>query len=682
MKFLSSFLVGLLITSQVFAGLPPTTLSGIDNTSPPTTFKFRTPVNQSTQVSGIESMIETGSSNILKNPGAEGGTTNWTASAGTFTATTTAGEILADKKAFSWDSNGAAQTVTSDAITIPIGLRGRNAVMSCLFAVQSGTATTTMSVYDGSTSTQTTIITSSATPARTNINFVAASSGTVAIRLASVAADEPKILWDSCYLGPADTYNISQVNQAVLYGSAAYAATTNCDWNSSTPAGTFSADSDCPTPTVVGYASAPGTKIPGITFANGLPPGDYLIIFQGDLWSTRAANNTQSHMSISDGTNRTLSTNISMQATGATAATTHLGNMTGRLLYTTTQAASVTFQPYIEDVNTTVHVDAHLTGLQILVYRFPTSSEIAYRPDLINWTVDAYISGADIDMGTGALSSDTDPANGSLTLTNSARGTISAQIACASGTASSGTTCTAVNEVAGIAFTSPTEAPLAEVCVSGTYGGNGGEIAYLRINKTSNTSSTATTTGTEIKAAGGNVNGSTALFTIPFSICDILPVTTGQNTFRLQYQMDTGTGSGSGNYLYANTKGDNIKWHVRPLIQSVPAPVLVGSVTSGSTGTERVERVQISGAGACAVVAQSGSWVSGVTHNATGDCTLTIASGMFSAAPTCTCTVTNAASRYCAGVGANTSTSIRFATKTYADVAQDQPFDVICVGPR
>src|SRR5690606_26051426 len=50
-----------------------------------------------------------------------------------------------------------------------------------------------------------------------------------------------------------------------------------------------------------------------------------------------------------------------------------------------------------------------------------------------------------------------------------------------------------------------------------------------------------------------------------------------------------------------------IEWSIFSLDQNLPAPVLVGSVTSQSTGAERIERALISNtANPCSITSQSG----------------------------------------------------------------------------
>lgn len=79
MKF---FLLGLLITTQLLAGLPPTSLKGQDGTKA-TTFNFEVPNKQHTKTS-TGGLIETGNNNLMANPGFEHSTfsTGWTLTAG------------------------------------------------------------------------------------------------------------------------------------------------------------------------------------------------------------------------------------------------------------------------------------------------------------------------------------------------------------------------------------------------------------------------------------------------------------------------------------------------------------------------------------------------------------------------------------------------------------------------
>jgi len=146
--------------------------------------------------------------NLLVNGGVENGLAGITVSGGTLTRTTTAANVGSGNAAFGWDSSSAGQTLTFATVTIPAGLYGQNAVLSCGF--KGAGATHTLSVWDGTTATQPTSITSLSTYSKTVINFTAPSSGSISLRLTSVAADEPLIYGDDCIVGNADGYNVSR----------------------------------------------------------------------------------------------------------------------------------------------------------------------------------------------------------------------------------------------------------------------------------------------------------------------------------------------------------------------------------------------------------------------------------------------------------------------------------------
>jgi hypothetical protein len=112
------------------------------------------------------------------------------------------------------------------------------------------------------------------------------------------------------------------------------------------------------------------------------------------------------------------------------------------------------------------------------------------------------------------------------------------------------------------------------------------------------------------------------------------------------------------------------------------APLLVGSVTSNTTGLERVERATISSS-TPSVSSQSGSWISSVSRPATGQFTLTLASGIFSGIPSCVANVSNggAGNNFVAQTSPGSTTSVNVAVAN-AGTATNADFQVICMGPR
>ncbi len=104
---------------------------------------------------------------------------------------------------------------------------------------------------------------------------------------------------------------VPDVNQSVIRGDTSdlsgwlsYAGTTNCQWSTNSASmAAFAADTDCPTQTVVGNVTAPGTKIPGMVVTN-LLPGKYLIEARGSFLAQQSTvGNASCSYEIFDGTN-------------------------------------------------------------------------------------------------------------------------------------------------------------------------------------------------------------------------------------------------------------------------------------------------------------------------------------------------------------------------------------------
>lgn len=120
-------------------------------------------------------------------------------------------------------------------------------------------------------------------------------------------------------------------------------------------------------------------------------------------------------------------------------------------------------------------------------------------------------------------------------------------------------------------------------------------------------------------------------------------------------------------------------------VENQNAPLLVGSVTSAALGSERHERIRIANSGTPTITSQSGSWVSSLTDNGTGDVTINIASGIFSDVPTCTCMVEyTALARFCYINTTTTpsTTAVRFQVANDAGSGEDRNIAITCTGPR
>ena len=115
-----------------------------------------------------------------------------------------------------------------------------------------------------------------------------------------------------------------------------------------------------------------------------------------------------------------------------------------------------------------------------------------------------------------------------------------------------------------------------------------------------------------------------------------------------------------------------------------------GSVSSNSSGLERVERATISCSSGSSVTLQSGNWITAVGNVSSGNCGITIAAGIFSGTPSCTSTMNAAYATLNVGSWAvgNSATSIdvgcRYNTSGSTTVTDcsNNPINIICMGPR
>jgi len=140
-----------------------------------------------------------------------------------------------------------------------------------------------------------------------------------------------------------------------------------------------------------------------------------------------------------------------------------------------------------------------------------------------------------------------------------------------------------------------------------------------------------------------------------------------------------------------------IEWSIFPITNNMPAPVLVGSVTSNATGAERIERLQFGGGASgglatsactttpCTIANQSGSWISSVARGSAGSYTATIAAGMFSSVPYCwgNAGLFGVVTGGFANVNATNTTTVNVnAYSNTGTTLTDNVITLFCMGPR
>lgn len=204
--------------------------------------------------------------------------------------------------------DSATDTVDFATATLDRSLKGGNCEVSMNYKLTLGSGNTIQlqARINSATVASADLVTSDNGTA--TVNFPCGDlSNAPSLRIAQTAGSSSQAInVANVYLGAAR--NIGTVAQAQFLGGINYTSATSCSWSvSNTSFTNYSADTDCATPTVTGNASAPSTKIPGITFAS-LPPGSYYIVATGVFRNDSGANGVA--FRFSDGTNVTAANQI------------------------------------------------------------------------------------------------------------------------------------------------------------------------------------------------------------------------------------------------------------------------------------------------------------------------------------------------------------------------------------
>lgn len=576
--------------------------------------------------------------NALANPEFETGVNDWTNSGGTFAAVSAGSNLLFGSGSATFDASATSQYF-EQVVTVPVGLGGRSCLARILYL--GGDANLRLQALDASNvelgSSQTLSAATTVTPI--GVPFLCPASGaTMKLRVSSTA-NAAIAAFDRAHLGEDDS--LFKLSQANFYGGVKWPATTACSHSRTTGGSTsyaaYSADADCTLPTganVYGRASdmTGQAKIPSIYLPN-LPAGEFQVFALGNFRQNNGSNHVCSFV-LTDGT--TVGGTITV---GQSAGDAIGGPIAGRFGYSTSgtrtfsiQSAAGSGTPICLVENSSVNYD-----LVFYVYQFPTQTEQAVRADTVNWRVNANISGANPSLGTPAVTSYTGITNAGLTLTNNS-GAISAQIPCNSTEESTGTTCVSNNESVGVSFVAPKSGAV-RACVSFTHsvGASGNVGTTYQIVQTPNAAQTISAEG-GARIAAAHTTASSVVW--PVMLCGEFTLTAGKNTLRLFYEQVAQTNAPA---ILADADANNgqrdIHWTVEPIDQQVPAPVLVGNISTSSSGVARTEflKVSVTNTTTGSLVYEHGEWVGTPTFAST-QATIPINLGVFSVAPVCTCT--------------------------------------------
>jgi hypothetical protein len=162
-----------------------------------------------------------------------------------------------------------------------------------------------------------------------------------------------------------------------LVGTASWAGTANCAWSKSPNGSGFEtynvADSDCPTPTVTGDITAPGTKIPAIVVGTGSvsTTATYIFVATAGFWHTSAARYICAWR-VTDGTN---TGSIVPNYFNASSGTVGSGGWSSTFMFSSTGAKTVSIQVNNDDNSgacaiNAANINSATGGLTIQLYKF------------------------------------------------------------------------------------------------------------------------------------------------------------------------------------------------------------------------------------------------------------------------------------------------------------------------
>jgi len=566
--------------------------------------------------------------NLLKdkNPGFENSTAGWTASGGTLAMVSSGTNFMGIGNGnATWDSSAAAQTLTSRSVTIANGYAGTNGLWRCKVMNLSG-ATTTMGTWDGTTLANTIAIDPGTIAKYVEIAApFGAGATTTAIRFTSVASNEPLISIDDCYIGP--NFNLSSSNP--ISEIATY------------------------TPTFTGFGTVSTQKFTWRRVGSFVEINGHFVV------GTPTAVTAQI----------SLPNNITIDTTNTTGSGNDNFGIIQRSNNTSISFPSTSTGPYAitySSGTSTSTMQVSTSSVSGSTYALALGNGISTSGDHLTINARIPVSGWSAASAVRADNSDFDWASYTPTLTNfgTSPTVILSKYRRIGDTMEIMGVVTVGSSVSGVQSISlPTGSTIDSTKMNSSNYGIVGQ-------------STEDTQGTVIFpiAEGGQTAFGFGFF--------------GSGSTQLAPQA---VGISSKNLVYS------VKFPISGWTTSNRAPLLVGSVTSNTQGLERIERAHFGGSGSqtspsacssspCTIYSQSGSWLSSVTRNSTGDYTLNIASGMFSDIPTCTFIRGKTGSANFgfvpAYVGTPSSTSIEVNTRDLTNANSDSEVYVQCMGPR
>lgn len=619
-----------------------------------------------------------GGENLLAefNADMEAGISNWT---GTPAATSDSATPLFGLRSLLWNPTAGAQTLQSALRPAPAGITsGTDGNIDCLaqfyYQWPSGVAGDLIAeVLDGSSNVIATtgltggafdvLVPTTSTVLR-EIGPFSCTAGTSYRLQVRSTADAAEIELDNAHLGE-DTRDF-EVAQAEAIFQGFFAQTASCNWSRNNVAqGDLTATAACPAITVshaTRTVNSADTDLPQVVFSQALEPGVYKV--EATLEVSHTTGTESIGYRLSDGTTNSSET-ISRRSTTA-----DHDELTLTHLFVYTAPTTPTFKIQCKASAGNCEIINDLTGgaLKFTVTKYPLGAMGGRTYDTAGWFVDVNIAGANALLGTGDITTYDEITNGSLTLTPRT-GSAPVEIPCLSGTASTGATCSGVDESIGVVFTPP-EAGIYEACAEFAHltqtGSPGSANITFQIIETPNASDAITQEGgSRIASQGWNSGTASIVGTNPMSVCGLLNFTSVQErTIRLMREQDITT-TVTNNEIVADASATlgqrDIRITVRPWTAAKAHPVVNNAVTIPGVGAKWWDcRFTVNfNSGTPTEVLDYGGCLSTTPDTGIGRSAITFTAGFFSQAPHCVISSIDGGTRkLCQATTAPTTTGI------------------------
>ncbi len=567
----------------------------------------------------------------------------WTASGGALSAETS--NPLLGAQAANFDASATSQTLSSLSKSLTgdelRGLRGKECEASFWSYYPNGSGGDyKIQVYDGTNVLVEADIPLSQVDVRDTprVIFTCPTTGNLILRVISTA-DGQALIVDNAFMGEA---TISRGSSAQHYGTLVYPTTASClfDITQTTFAADYPAVASCPVATVTGKVTAPSTKIPA-GVVNG--PGTFTFTFDTSHVGSGAVVNAACRLLDESDTVLAAaeSRGFSIISSASRAVSTK-----GTISYQDSTAHEIRMQCLSASGNHFVDQSGGNRQFSITVERFPLSSESSLFFDQADWHIDANIGGANASLGTSAQTAYIEITDAGLDLvTNS--GSAPVQIACASGTGSTGATCSS-DESIGAAFVIPVAGKY-EACFQfghdSRVNGAGRAQVIFQLVETTNTSSAIIQDGKgRIQSQGKDADDQ---ITNPLYLCGTFVFNSvGQKTIRLEYEQNV-LATISNNTVLGDrsaTLGDrDIHIAVRLLTQFKAGIRFDNMVSSAASGGSKQFAAYITAMDTVSRQIGSSAVVS-AANPGVGESDVTIQTGFCATVPICTVNYSNAAS--------------------------------------